>query len=84
MIPHLSKKDTAWEMMEALKGLFKSKNENRKMLLRRKLRDTKMTDSDTVTTYITRINQVWDEMATIGGKLDDSELMRMTLKGFTK
>lgn len=50
LIPHLSRKDTAWEMMEALKGLFQSKNENRKMLLREKLKDMKMIDSDVVTT----------------------------------
>ena len=34
LILHLSRKDTAWEMMEALKGLFQSNNENHKILLR--------------------------------------------------
>lgn len=84
LIPHLSGKDTTWEMMEALKGLFQSKNENSKMLMREKLRDTKMTDSDNVATYLTCISQVRDELATIGEKVDDLKSMRTTLKGFTK
>ena len=83
MIPHLSGNDTTWEM-EALKGLVQNKNENRKMLLREKLRDTKMIVSDTVTTYLTRISQVRDELEVIGEKVDDSKLVRMALKGFTK
>jgi hypothetical protein len=66
LIPHLSGKTTARDMWEALKSLFQSKNENRKMVLREKLRDTKMTGSDTVTTYLTRIRQVRDELAAIG------------------
>jgi hypothetical protein len=84
LIPHLSGKTTARDMWEALKGLFQSKNENHKMVLREKLRDTKMTGSDTVTTYLTRIRQVRDELAAIGETMDDSELVRTTLKGFTK
>jgi hypothetical protein len=55
LIPHLSRKNSTRDMWEALKSLFQSKNENHKMVLREKLRDTKMTGSDTVTTYLTRI-----------------------------
>jgi hypothetical protein len=55
LIPYLSRKNTARDMWEALKGLFQSKNEHRKMVLREKLKDTKMTGSDTVTTYLTQI-----------------------------
>jgi hypothetical protein len=58
LIPHLSGKTTVKDMWEALKSLFQSKNENRKIVLREKLKDTKMTRSDTVTTYLTWIRQV--------------------------
>jgi hypothetical protein len=84
LIPHLSGKTTAKDMREALKSLFQSRNENRKMVLREKLRDTKMTESDKVTTYLTRIRQVRDALAAIGEAVDDSELVRTALKGFTK
>jgi hypothetical protein len=55
LISHLSRKKTTWDMWEALKSLFQSKNENHIMVLREKLRDTKMTRSDTVKSYLTRI-----------------------------
>jgi hypothetical protein len=39
---------------------------------------------ETVTSYLTRIQQVQDELATVGETVSDSELVRTTLKGFTK
>ena len=38
VIPHISAKDHAHEMWSALTGLFQSSNENRKMVLREKLK----------------------------------------------
>jgi hypothetical protein len=61
LIPHLLGKKTARDMWEALHSSFQSKNENHKMVLREKLRDTKMTGSDTVMTHLTRIRQVGDD-----------------------
>jgi hypothetical protein len=84
LISHLSRKTTARDMQEALKSLFQSKNENHKMVLREKLKDTKVIGSDTVTTYLTWIRQVRDELIAIREAVDDLELVRTTLKGFTK
>jgi hypothetical protein len=66
LIPHLSEKKSAREMFVALTNLFQSSNANRKMVLREKLRDTKMTRSDTVTSYLTKITQVRDQLAVVG------------------
>jgi hypothetical protein len=84
LIPRLSGKSIVGNMWEALKGLFQSKNENHKMVLRENLIDTNITRSNKVTTYLTRIRQVRDELAAIEETMNDSELVRMTLKGFTK
>jgi 2-phosphoglycerate kinase len=84
LIPHLSGKNSARDMWEALKSLFQNKNENHKMVLREKLRETKMTGSDMVTMYLTRIREVRDELAAIGEAVDDSKLVSTVLKGFTK
>jgi hypothetical protein len=54
------------------------------MVLREKLRDTNMTRSETVTIYLTQIKQVQDELVAIEGTVDDSKLVRTTLKGLTK
>jgi hypothetical protein len=67
-----------------VKGLFLSKNENHKMVLREKHIETNMIGSETKTTYLTQIRQVQDELDAIGEAMDDLELVRMTLKGFTK
>jgi len=71
-------------MWEALESLFQSKNENYKMVLREKLGDTEMIGSDTVTSYLTWILQVQDELAAVGEIVDDLQLVRTMLKGFGK
>jgi hypothetical protein len=55
LIPHISEKKSAREMFVAPRNLFQSNNTNRKMVLREKLKDTKMTKFDTMTTYLTKI-----------------------------
>jgi hypothetical protein len=84
LIPHLTGKTTTWHMWEALKTLFQNKNENWKMVLREKLREIRMTGSENVTSYLTRIQQVRDELAAIGDDVADTELVRTTLKGFSE
>ena len=54
-------------MWDALTGLFQSSNKNRKMVLREKLKSIKMVKGEVVMTYLTRISQVRDELAAVGG-----------------
>ena len=42
-----------------------------------------MTDADTVTTYLTKISQVRDELGVAGEKVEDEELVRYALNGLT-
>jgi hypothetical protein len=64
--------------------LFQSDNLNRKMILRNKLRSIQMSRSDNVTSYFMRITQTRDQLAAIGEKVDDVELVNVALNGFTK
>jgi hypothetical protein len=84
LIPHLANKNTAKEMWDALKNLFEVKNENRKMVLKAKLHDTKMGKEESVSSYLTWVAQVKYELASVGEVIMDSELVRMALNGFTK
>lgn len=52
VIPHISAKDRAHEMWTTLTKLYQSSNENKKMVLREKLKSIKMTKSETVTCYL--------------------------------
>lgn len=49
VIPHVTGKKNAFEMWVSLTKLYQSSNENRKMVLREKLRSIKMTRADSVT-----------------------------------
>jgi hypothetical protein len=84
LIPHLVEKKTAKEMWDALKNLFEAKNENQKMTLKAKLHDTKMGKEETVSSYLTRVAQVKDELVAIGEVILDLKLVRIALKDFTK
>jgi 2-phosphoglycerate kinase len=72
LIPHLAEKKTTKEMWDALKNLYEAKNENRKMALKDKLHDTKMGKGESVSSYLTRVAQVKDELAAVGEVISDS------------
>ena len=55
VIPHISGKDYAHQMWTALTNPYQSSNENRKMLLREKLKSIRMNKGENMTTYLTRI-----------------------------
>lgn len=54
VIPHLAEKKTI-ETCEASMKLCQSDDTNRKMVLREKIRNTKMTKSDIMTSYLTKM-----------------------------
>ena len=84
LIPHLAEKTTAKEMWDTLKGLYEAKNENRIMALKDKLHAVKMAKGEDVASYLTRVAQVKDELAAVDEVIADSELVWISLKGFTK
>jgi hypothetical protein len=57
-------------------------NINRKMILWKKLRSIEMTKSDTITSYIMKVTQVLNQLATVGEKIANAELVNMALNGF--
>jgi hypothetical protein len=54
------------------------------MALKDKLHDTKMGKGESVSSYLTQVAQVKDEMVVVGEVISDSKLVRIALKGFTK
>jgi hypothetical protein len=84
LIPHLAEKKTTKEMWDALKGLYEEKNENQKMDLCDKIHSSRMAKGESVASYLTRVAQVKDELVIFGEFIPDSELVCISLKGFTK
>ena len=83
VIPRISGKDHAHEMWSALIEMFQSTNENRKMVLREKLKNIKMVKGEMYMTYLTRISQVRDELAAVGEAITGPKLVRIALNGVT-
>jgi hypothetical protein len=84
IIPHLSRKKTTKEMWESLTKLYQFDNQRKKMMLREKLRSTKMARGDIVASYLTKFTQIRDELVAVGEVVDEIELVRIALNGFTK
>ena len=55
IVPHLSGKKTTAKMWMALESLYQSKNENRKILLQKRMCSTKMAKGEGVVPYLTRL-----------------------------
>eukprot|EP00253_Pinus_taeda_P024576 PITA_24576 len=73
-ILHVRGNTYAHEMWTALTSLYQSSNENRKMVLKEKLKAIKMAKADSATTYVTRITSVRDELAAVGEIIAPTEL----------
>jgi hypothetical protein len=84
LVPHVLENASSKEMYDALVSLFQSDNMSWKMILRTKLKEYIMTNSDNVTNYLMRITQIRDQLATIGEAVLDVELGNVALNGFTK
>jgi hypothetical protein len=54
------------------------------MLLREKLRSMKMANGELVVTYLTKFTQIGDELAVVEEAVDETELVRIVVNGFTK
>jgi radical SAM superfamily enzyme len=84
IILHFSGKNTTKEMWESLTKLYQLDNQSIKMMLREKLKSTKMAKSDFVASYLTKFTQIIDELATVGEVVDETKLVRISLNSFTK
>ena len=53
-------------------------------MLREKLKSTNMAKGDSAASYLTKVSQIKDELATIGEAVNEIELVRKTLNGLTE
>eukprot|EP00253_Pinus_taeda_P022014 PITA_22014 len=74
LIPHLSGKNTTYDMWEALQNMFQNKNKIWVLVLEDNLKSTKMIQGKGVTSYLTRLSQARDDLATIREIVSNSEM----------
>jgi hypothetical protein len=82
LIRHISKKNIAKEMFDALVSLYQSENINTKMILQNRLGGIEMTRSDSVTSYLMKVTQIRDQLAAVGEKIVDATLVNIAQNGF--
>ena len=66
IIPHISELDIGKKIWDAILSLYQNATTNRKMILREKLKNTQMNHGEDVTSYLTKLRLVKDELAAIG------------------
>jgi hypothetical protein len=72
IIPHIFVKNKNKFMWEALDKLYQSDNQSRKMLLRDKLRSTKMARGESIVTYLTKLTQIRDKLEDVWDNMDET------------
>jgi hypothetical protein len=82
LIPHIYELQTSRKMYEALNKLYESKDISRNLALRNQLRNMKMENSESITSYLMRVSQIRDQLVAIGDFISDKELVTITLNGF--
>ena len=65
LIPHVSSFKTSKEVYDALTKMFEGKNINRKMTLRNQLKNVKIQNSETISSYITRVAQIKEQLGVV-------------------
>ena len=81
-MPHSSELQTKMKMYEALNKLYERKDISQNLSLRNQLRNMKMENSESVTSYLMRVSQIRDQLAAIGDVISDKQLVTTTLNGF--
>jgi len=84
LILYISKLETSKKMYDALANLFIVSNIGQVMSLKNELRDVKITNYDTVSSYFIRISQVRDQLQAIDEVISEKELVTTILNGLPR
>jgi hypothetical protein len=84
LIPYISHLDSSNKMYDSLMNLFSVRNIRQVMSLKNELRDMKMNDDDSITSYFVRISQLRDQLQAIEEITSEKELVNIVRNGLPK
>jgi hypothetical protein len=84
LIPYISHLDSSKKMYDALTNLFLVINIGQVMSLKNELRNMKMNDDDSITSYFVRISQLRDQLQAIEEITSEKELVNIVLNCLPK
>jgi len=71
-------------MWKTLKELYQNNSDQRKWVLKDKLRRIKMENNDIISTYMNKLTTCRDELGSVGITTADDDMVSLTLLGLPK
>ena len=71
-------------MWKKLKDLYQNSSDQRKMVLKDKLRKIKCEKGDTISTYLNKLTTCRDELGSVGITTADDDMVNLSLLGLPK
>jgi hypothetical protein len=84
LIPYISHLDSLKNMYDSLTNIFSVRNIRQVMSLKNELRDMKMNNDDSITSYFVRISQLRDQLQATEEITSEKELVNIVLNGLPK
>ena len=84
IVSSLQGKDTPFSTWKTLKDLYQNNSDQRKLVLKDKLRRIKMEKGDTISTYLNKLTTYRDELGSVGITIVDDDMVSLTLLGLPK
>lgn len=84
MVSDIASKDTVRQMWEALGRLYQGSSEQRKMYLEEKLRCTRMQKGERIDPFLTRIQDVGDQLSAVGSVPQPTKFVQLALNNVSK
>ena len=84
LLPRIANMKTTYEMYEALKNMFESKNTLKALILKGQLQNIKMTEGDTIAIFFMNMSEIRDQLGAIREIISDRELVLTTLNNLPK
>ena len=81
LIPQVSSLKAPKEMLDSLTKLFEGKNINRKITLRKQLKNVKIQNAETIQSYFTRVSQIKEQLEAIEEEVENLEVVIAILNG---
>ena len=80
LVPQVSSLNTP-KIVDSLTKLFRGKNINKNMTLRKQLKNVKIQNAETIQSYFTRVSQIKEQLEAVEEEVENAEVVINTLNG---
>eukprot|EP00253_Pinus_taeda_P015619 PITA_15619 len=84
IVSHIASQGMAKEMWDTLSTLYQCTSKQRKMYSKENLRCTRMQNRERIDPYLTRIQEIWDQLSIVGATPQATELVQLALNSLSE